>query len=366
MGAVARRLRGGAADAGGAPRRRGAAGAVFRRGRRAARADLEAALAAARAADATALVDGARTAIGGGGKGEGASEGAKELARAKRWRRSDRGNWAEEIDTDVVRTFPRGDAPEGAEGGPAGPAEAEGAEAEGAEESGFEGRGWEEKTLSARRVLRGVAVRCPLVRYCQGMNIVAAFLLWACAGDERAAFAVLVGLVERHGMADMWRPGLYRLHFCLFALQRIVAARLPALAAHLAAEGVRVGMFASRWFLTLFTSRELLRPEVARRLWDLMLLDHVGVLLAAAFAILEIAQDALRDKDFTEMLRALRTPRRLLREAEAARRGAAEDVDVDLLLLRRAAEIHVSEQTIQDLEAEYHLAPPGEEDGDFA
>jgi len=233
------------------------------------------------------------------------------------------------------------------------------AQTDGPRRRSFTANTWDEKIRATRNVLRAVAVRCPMVRYCQGMNLVAAFLLWASRGVEAAAFALMVGLIEEYELVDMWRPGLYKLRFCLFALDRLVKDRLPRLAFRFQAEGISMGMFSSRWFLTIFTSREVLRAEVVLRLWDAFMVDGVSILLSMALAILESLQDHLLQEDLSGILRALRLPREVLNRE----RGEGDvGFDADEMLFQKATQMRISEDLIRDLKADYHLRPSQEED----
>ena len=72
---------------------------------------------------------------------------------------------------------------------------------------------------------------------------------------DEEAFCVLVRLMDSynlrsHFMADM--PGL---QLRLFQLDHLVEELLPVTSTHLMRHGVKSSMFASQWFMTLFSYR---------------------------------------------------------------------------------------------------------------
>jgi len=167
------------------------------------------------------------------------------------------------------------------------------------------------------------------VAYCQGMNFVAARLLEACGGEEEPAFWVLVGVAQQFAMGEVWSPGLRRLNFCFFALGRLLRDRAPALHAHFQAEEVAVGMFAARWFVTLFAGGRALGPRAQLRLWDAFLVEKWAVVFQTALALLQHFEARLLTLDFEGILHLLRTPlaHLLLPAATAGGEGGAAGTD---------------------------------------
>jgi hypothetical protein len=116
-----------------------------------------------------------------------------------------------------------------------------------------------------RRILVAFCVAQPAVLYCQGQNYVAAalmVLLNPCrhASDsalhpadavESAALRLLVGLSARHGLRDVWRPGLPRVRGLAFQLSEEVRRHVPLLHEHLARVGFHFEVLAAQWLLTL-------------------------------------------------------------------------------------------------------------------
>lgn len=78
-------------------------------------------------------------------------------------------------------------------------------------------------------------------------------------------------------------------------------------------------MFASQWFLTLFTARFPL-PFVFQCI-DLFLLDGINVLFQIAFTLLNVCRKDLLSKDFESILKYIRVqlPKKFRSESQAAK-----------------------------------------------
>jgi Rab GTPase-activating protein 1 len=88
---------------------------------------------------------------------------------------------------------------------------------------------------------------------------------------------------------------------------------------HFVSLNLEVHMFASQWFLTLFTARFPL-PFVFQCI-DLFLLDGIDVLFQIAFALLSVCRKELLSKDFESILKYIRIqlPKKFRSESQAAK-----------------------------------------------
>ena len=155
-----------------------------------------------------------------------------------------------------------------------------------------------------RNVLQAYACYDAEVGYCQGMAFVAGLLLTYV--DEETAFWMLVALLrgERHLLAGMYAPGLPRFAEVMSVFTTLVANRLPRLAAHLAAAGVDHAMYASQWFLTIFTYSAPF--TLVTRVWDAFLAEGWKSMYRTALGVLAANQSALLRMDFDELMPALK------------------------------------------------------------
>lgn len=109
----------------------------------------------------------------------------------------------------------------------------------------------------------------PAVGYGQGMNFVAAILLWH-AGDEEAAFWVFVAMMKHYGLRCMFAPpDLPGLKMRSFTVVHLLYETMPDLCEHLTEhlEGQNnISLVLTEWLLTIFSSS--LPLGALAQLWD--------------------------------------------------------------------------------------------------
>ena len=81
---------------------------------------------------------------------------------------------------------------------------------------------------------------------------------------------------------------------------------LPDLHAHFLSQSFDTSMYASSWFLTLFTTT--LTLPVACRVMDTFLVDGMEIIFRLAVAILALGKEDLLSLDMEGMLKVLFTP----------------------------------------------------------
>ncbi|XP_054731895.1 rab GTPase-activating protein 1-like isoform X1 [Anastrepha obliqua] len=152
------------------------------------------------------------------------------------------------------------------------------------------------------KVSKAYAVYDSEVGYCQGLSFIAASLLLHM--PEEDAFCVLVALMYDFGLRDLYKQGFEVLYLRLYQLDRFIKDQLPKLHEHFAACGIETHMYASQWFLTLFTARFPLC--FVFHVLDVFLLDGVILLFQVAVTLLSICEADLRQLDFEGILKYFR------------------------------------------------------------
>ncbi|KAJ6163246.1 hypothetical protein N7497_003225 [Penicillium chrysogenum] len=104
------------------------------------------------------------------------------------------------------------------------------------------------------------------VGYAQGMNFIAMPLLFNM--DEVDAFAMMVKLMNKYSLRDMFIQDMPGLHRSLYQFERLLEDLEPALYCHLRRRGVPPQLYATQWFLTLFAYRFPL--QLVLRIYDLI------------------------------------------------------------------------------------------------
>lgn len=118
---------------------------------------------------------------------------------------------------------------------------------------------------------------------------------------EEEAFAVLVKIMEDFRMRDMFKPSMAELGLCMFQLENLVAEHLPDLNQHFQSQNFHTSMYASSWFLTLFTTA--LSLPLACRIMDVFLSEGMEIIFKVALAMLTLGKDELMSLDMEGMLK---------------------------------------------------------------
>lgn len=103
---------------------------------------------------------------------------------------------------------------------------------------------------------------------------------------EEQAFCVLVKLMYQYGLRNLYKDGFECLYMRLYQLNRLMEEQLPQLWQHLSENSVESHMFASQWFLTVFTARFPL--YLVFHILDVFLLQGVETLFQVALALLTV------------------------------------------------------------------------------
>lgn len=121
---------------------------------------------------------------------------------------------------------------------------------------------------------------------------------------EEQAFSILVSLMYEYGLRDLYKDGFDNLHLRFYQLSRLIQDQLPKLHEHFETLGIETHMFASQWFLTLFTQRFPL--HFVFHIIDVVLLDGIDIIFQVAITLLEKYETDLRQLDFEGILRFFR------------------------------------------------------------
>lgn len=155
---------------------------------------------------------------------------------------------------------------------------------------------------SLMRMARVYAVYDQEVGYCQGLSFLAATLLLHM--PEEQAFCLLVRLMYGYGLRELYKDGFEALYMRLHQLDRLMEEQLSDLRVHFQQLGVEPHMFASQWFLTVFTARFPL--PLVYHILDVFLLQGIDTLFQVAIALLSRSKKDLLQHDFEGVLKYFR------------------------------------------------------------
>lgn len=121
---------------------------------------------------------------------------------------------------------------------------------------------------------------------------------------EEEAFCILVAIMYKYGLRELYKDNFEMLYVHLYQLSRLIKDQLPKLHEHFEQIGVETHMFASQWFLTLFTARFPL--YLVFHILDVFLFDGIEILFKIALTLLTEFENELRTFDFEGVLKYFR------------------------------------------------------------
>jgi hypothetical protein len=91
------------------------------------------------------------------------------------------------------------------------------------------------------------------IGYCQGLSFLIATLLLHMS--EEQAFNLLCKIMYNYKVRDIYKAGFDNLHLRLHQFEQLLTTHIPTLYEHFVDLNIETHMYASQWFLTLYTSK---------------------------------------------------------------------------------------------------------------
>uniref|UniRef100_A0A673NA16 Rab GTPase-activating protein 1 n=1 Tax=Sinocyclocheilus rhinocerous TaxID=307959 RepID=A0A673NA16_9TELE len=193
---------------------------------------------------------------------------------------------------------------------------------------------------SLYKICKAYSVYDEEIGYCQGQSFLAAVLLLHM--PEEQAFSVLVKIMFEYGLRELFKQNFEDLHCKFFQLERLMQEYIPDLYAHFLNLGLEAHMYASQWFLTLFTAKFPL--YMVFHIIDLLLCEGISIIFNVALALLKTSKDDLLQTDFEGALKFFRVPvPKRYRSEENAKK-----------LMELACSMKISQKKLKKYEKEYH------------
>lgn len=155
-----------------------------------------------------------------------------------------------------------------------------------------------------RRVLHAYAWYNSSVGYVQGINFLAAALLWH--ASEVDAFWLLVSLMDDYGLRENYLPGLPGLNKHAHVVEYLTMDQLPNLYKHFLEHNILIGLFTNEWCLTLFSC--LIPLEDMKQVLDYFFRFGWNFFYKMVLAILEIFSPRLMRMDELSAILSLLKP----------------------------------------------------------
>jgi len=166
-----------------------------------------------------------------------------------------------------------------------------------------------------RNVLRAYACYNPRIRYCQGLNFVAALLLVVFKDDERAFWAMACA-IERLGAESYYTEGMTLLRGDMQVLSSLMSQKCSKVFRIFRENEIQLTSICSEWFITWFA--KCLPVQTTLRVWDTLFLEGFKVLFRVALGIFKLAEaEVLKCSSFDAiMLSVKHWPRRIIEHNE--------------------------------------------------
>ncbi|XP_051480344.1 rab GTPase-activating protein 1-like isoform X6 [Apus apus] len=192
---------------------------------------------------------------------------------------------------------------------------------------------------SLYKICKAYSVYDEDIGYCQGQSFLAAVLLLHM--PEEQAFCVFVKIMYDYGLRELYRNNFEDLHCKFFQLEKLMQEQLPDLYSHFSDLNLEAHMYASQWFLTLFTAKFPLC--MVFHIIDLLLCEGMNIIFHVALALLKTSKEDLLQADFEGALKFFRVqlPKRYRAEENARR------------LMEQACNIKVPTKKLKKYEKEY-------------
>jgi hypothetical protein len=123
----------------------------------------------------------------------------------------------------------------------------------------------------------------------QGMGFITALMLTYM--DEESAFWMIHALMNKYQMKGYYEKDFPELQRSFFKLLSLMKKHIPKVYEHFKNKCVHPSMYASQWFITIFSVN--FKFDVLVRIFDVFLLEGEKVLYRFALSVLKINEDKL-------------------------------------------------------------------------
>lgn len=117
---------------------------------------------------------------------------------------------------------------------------------------------------------------------------------------DEEAFCVLVRLMDSYNLRSHFLADMPGLQLRLFQFDRLLEDIQPVMHTHFLRRGIKSSMYASQWFMTLFSYRFPL--ALVYRVLDIVFAEGIEAIFRFALALLMKEEDKLLKLEFEDLL----------------------------------------------------------------
>ena len=163
--------------------------------------------------------------------------------------------------------------------------------------------------LKIRNILKSMRKAKNNLKYCQGMNYIAAFLL-NITDDEEEAFYLFLSIFDGTDYGKLFIDDLAKLKKYFYVFGRLLNVLLPELDYYLKDNKIDVSYFVSPWFITLFTNtfqniKDKNNPKILLRILDLFFFSGWKSIIKIGISLLKNYENEIMGLTFEELLQFL-------------------------------------------------------------
>merc|ERR1712212_997072 len=101
----------------------------------------------------------------------------------------------------------------------------------------------------------------------------------------------LFNVMKDYRMREMFKPSMSELGLCMYQLDYLVQEHIPDLYVHFRSQCIHTNLYASSWFLTLFTT--CLPLNISCRIMDCFLSEGIEIIFRIALTLLTLGKHEL-------------------------------------------------------------------------
>jgi len=151
----------------------------------------------------------------------------------------------------------------------------------------------EEVRKQLYNIMKAYSIYDSEVGYCQGLSFIAGLFIMQDIKEE-LVFTIFVRLMESYNLRTLFTPKMPGLMLLIYQFNAIFQTYIPALYFHFYRYNLSPMMYASQWFLTLFSYS--FNVDLVFRIVDMILVEGpISVLLRFALVVLKRHEDELLD-----------------------------------------------------------------------
>ena len=164
--------------------------------------------------------------------------------------------------------------------------------------------------LKIRNILKSIRKAKNNLKYCQGMNYIAAFLLNITNEEEEEAFYLFLSIFDCTDYGKLFIDDLAQLKKYFYVFGRLLNVLLPELDYYLKENKIDVSYFVSPWFITLFTNtfqniKDQSNPKILLRIFDLFFFSGWKSIIKIGISLLKNYENIIMTLTFEELLQFL-------------------------------------------------------------